>query len=428
MFVDEVKIYIESGRGGNGCASFRREKYIPNGGPDGGDGGKGGDIVFVTDPSMNTLYDFRGRRKYKAPNGGDGGSRNCFGQKGDDLVISVPVGTIIRDADSGLVIIDMAHENMREILLIGGKGGKGNQHYATPTMQIPKYAQPGQEGKGLWVTLELKVLADVGLLGYPNAGKSTFLSMVSNAKPKIANYPFTTLTPQLGVVKLSYGKTLVIADIPGLIDGAAQGVGLGHEFLRHLERTRVLIHLVDTAGTDGRDPVEDIININRELALYSEDLAALPQVIGANKMDLPDSEIFYEEVQTYCEEHGIPIFPISAATGAGVKELFDKVVQIRDQMDEAPVVFEKEYFIEDHSTRELEGDGIFIEITKDGTYCITGDPIDKMMGYTNLESERGFDFFQKFLRERGVIDRLIDMGIQEGDTVEVGDIQFEYFT
>lgn len=428
MFVDEVKIYIESGKGGNGCASFRREKYIPNGGPDGGDGGKGGDVIFVTDASMNTLYDFRGRVKYKAQNGQDGGSRNCFGQKGEDLVITVPVGTVIREADSGLVINDMAYEGMRETLLIGGKGGKGNQHYATSTMQIPKYAQPGQEGKGLWVTLELKVLADVGLLGYPNAGKSTFLSAVSNARPKIANYPFTTLQPQLGVVKLPYGKTLVIADIPGLIDGAAEGVGLGHEFLRHLERTRVLIHLVDTAGTDGRDPVEDIININRELALYSEDLAALPQVVGANKMDLPDAEIFFEEVKNYCEEQGFPFFPISAATGAGVRELFDEVVRIRDKMEDTPVVFEKEYFIEDHSTRELEGDGIDIEITKEGVYVISGDPIDKMMGYTNLESERGFDFFQKFLRERGVIDRLIAMGIQEGDTVEVDDIQFEYLT
>lgn len=428
MFVDEVKIYIESGKGGNGCASFRREKYIPNGGPDGGDGGKGGDVIFVTDSSMNTLYDFRGRTKYKAQNGQDGGSRNCFGQKGEDLVISVPVGTVIREAESGLVICDMAYENMHETLLKGGKGGKGNQHYATATMQIPKYAQPGQEGKGLWVTLELKVLADVGLLGYPNAGKSTFLSAVSNARPKIANYPFTTLTPQLGVVKLPYGKTLVIADIPGLIDGAAEGVGLGHEFLRHLERTRVLIHLVDTAGTDGRDPVEDIININRELALYSEDLAALPQVVGANKMDLPDSEIFFDEVKAYCEKEQIPFFPISAATGSGVRALFDEVVKIRDKMEDTPVVFEKEYYIEDHSTRELEGDGIDITITKDGVYVISGDPIDKMMGYTNLESERGFDFFQKFLRERGVIDRLIEMGIQEGDTVEVDDISFEYLT
>ena len=427
MFVDEVTIYIESGKGGNGCVSFRREKYIPNGGPDGGDGGKGGDVIFVTDPGMNTLYDFRGKRKYIAQNGQDGSSKKRFGQKGEDLIIKVPVGTVIREVETGLVVEDMAEEGMRRTILIGGKGGKGNQHYATPTMQIPKYAQPGQEGKGLTVRLELKVLADVGLLGYPNAGKSTFLSAVSNARPKIADYPFTTLVPQLGVVELPYGKTLVIADIPGLIDGAAEGIGLGHEFLKHLERTRVLIHLVDTAGVDGRDPVEDIIHINEELARYSADLAALPQVIGANKCDLPDSEIFMDEVRSYCEENNIPMFPISAATGAGVRALLDHVVAMRDSMHEStPVVFEKEYFVEEHSTREFEDDAIGIEIDADGDYLIYGDPIDKMLGYTNLESEKGFDFFQKFLRERGVIDRLKEMGIEEGDTVVVGDIQFEY--
>ncbi len=428
MFVDEVTIYIESGHGGNGCVSFRREKYIPNGGPDGGDGGKGGDVIFVTDPGMNTLYDFRGKKKYIARNGQDGSSKKRFGQKGEDLIIKVPVGTIIREEQTGLIIEDMAEEGMRKTILVGGKGGKGNQHYATPTMQIPKYAQPGQEGRGLTVKLELKVLADVGLLGYPNAGKSTFLSAVSNARPKIADYPFTTLVPQLGVVQLPYGKTVVIADIPGLIDGAAQGVGLGHEFLKHLERTRVLIHLVDTAGTDGRDPVEDIININKELKLYSEDLAKLPQVIGANKMDLPDSELFYEEVKAYCEENDLPLFPISAATGEGIRPLFDKVVEIRDALhEEAPVVFPKEYFVEEHSIHEFDDDGIEIEIDEDGDYIIYGSPIDKMLGFTNLESEKGFAFFQKFLRERGVIDRLEEMGIQEGDTVVVGDIQFEYF-
>ena len=427
MFVDEVTIYIASGKGGNGCVSFRREKYIPNGGPDGGDGGKGGDVIFVTDPGMNTLYDFRGKRKYVAQNGQDGSSKKRFGQKGEDLIIKVPVGTVIREVESGLIVEDMAEEGMRKTILIGGKGGKGNQHYATPTMQIPKYAQPGQEGKSLTVRLELKVLADVGLLGYPNAGKSTFLSAVSNARPKIADYPFTTLIPQLGVVELPYGKTLVIADIPGLIDGAAEGVGLGHEFLKHLERTRVLIHLVDTAGVDGRDPVEDIIHINEELARYSADLAALPQVIGANKVDLPDAQIFMDEVRAYCEENDIPMFPISAANGEGVRALLDHVVAIRDAMHEsAPVVFEKEYFVEEHSTREFEDDAIGIEIDEDGDYIIYGDPIDKMLGYTNLESEKGFDFFQKFLKDRGVIDRLKEMGIEEGDTVVVGDIQFEY--
>ena len=427
MFVDEVKIYIESGKGGNGCASFRREKYLPNGGPDGGDGGKGGDVVFVTDSSLNTLSDFRHRKMYKAESGRDGSGKNCSGRKGEDLVIHVPVGTIIREAESRLVISDMAKACEEEILLRGGKGGKGNQHYATSTMQIPKYAQQGQEGKGLWVILELKVIADVGLLGYPNAGKSTFLARVSNAKPKIANYPFTTLSPNLGVVDLSYGKSLVVADIPGLIDGAAEGVGLGHEFLKHLERTRVLIHIVDTAGTDGRDPVTDIENINRELALYSQELAALPQVIAANKTDLPDSEIFMDEMTAYCHEKGYPLFPISAATGQGIDALLNHVVKLRDQMDPEPIVFEREYFIDESHPEEGEGDGILVEKLSDALYRISGAPIDKMLGYTNLESEKGFDFFQRFLRDRHVIKRLEEMGISEGDTVEVADIAFEYY-
>ena len=426
MFVDEANIVIQSGKGGNGCVSFRREKYIPNGGPDGGDGGKGGDVVFVAVHDVNTLSDFRSRKMFKAENGRDGGGNRCSGRKGEDLIIKVPVGTTIREAESNLVIVDMAKLGQREVILNGGKGGKGNQHYATSTMQIPQYAQKGQEGKSLTVKLELKVLADVGLLGYPNAGKSTFLSRVSNAKPKIASYPFTTLSPQLGVVELSYGKTLVIADIPGLIDGAAEGVGLGHEFLKHLERTRVLIHLVDTAGTDGRDPIEDIENINRELALYSDQLATLPQVIGANKMDLPDSEIFYEELKSYCEEKGYPLFPISAATGEGVKQLLNQVVQIRDTLEPEPVVFEREFFVENSSPEE-EGDGIHVDQIAPHTFVISGVPVDKMLGYTNLESEKGFDFFQKFMRDRGVIERLEAMGVEEGDTVQVGDIAFEFY-
>ena len=427
MFVDEVKIFVQSGKGGNGCASFHRERYVANGGPDGGDGGKGGDVIFVADSGMNTLYDFRHKRTFKAENGRDGRGSNCSGRKGEDLYIKVPVGTIIREAESNLVIADLVKPGDTEVLLKGGKGGKGNQHYATSTMQIPQYAQQGQEGKELWVKLELKVLADVGLLGYPNAGKSTFLSSVSNARPKIANYPFTTISPQLGVVQLSYGKTLVIADIPGLIDGAAEGVGLGHEFLKHLERTRVLIHLVDTAGTDGRDPIEDLENINRELALYSEDLAALPQVIGANKMDLPESELFYEELEKHCKEKGYTLFPISAATGKGVRELLDEVVRIRDTMDDTPIVFEREYFPETLMEMEDGDDGILVEQVDANTYRISGVPIDKMLGFTHLDSEKGFDFFQKFMRDRGVIRRLELLGIQEGDSVIVDDTVFEYY-
>ncbi|MBQ7059607.1 MAG: GTPase ObgE [Firmicutes bacterium] len=424
MFIDEARISVSSGKGGNGCASFRREKFVAAGGPDGGDGGKGGDIIFEAVSDANTLADFRYHRIFKAENGMDGSGNRCFGKKGEDLVIRVPVGTIIKEAESGLIIVDMATEGQREVLLKGGKGGKGNQHFATSTMQIPQYAQPGQEGKKLDLILELKVLADVGLLGYPNAGKSTFLSRVSNAKPKIADYPFTTLTPQLGVVQLSYGKTLVIADIPGLIDGAADGAGLGHEFLKHLERTRVLIHLVDAAGVDGRDPVEDIEHINHELEIFSEDLARLPQVIGANKIDLPDSELFMEELQAYAEDHGIRIFPISAATGQGVRELLDEVVRIRDSQDPAPVIFEREYF---EMAQEDNGPGYTIEKTGDHEFEVYGPVLDKMLGYTHLESEKGFDFFQKFLRDRGIIDALEQNGVEEGDTIYIGGIAFDFF-
>ena len=424
MFIDEARISVSSGKGGNGCASFRREKFVAAGGPDGGDGGKGGDIIFEAVSDANTLADFRYHRIFKAENGMDGSGNRCFGKKGEDLVIRVPVGTIIKEAESGLIIVDMATEGQREVLLKGGKGGKGNQHFATSTMQIPQYAQPGQEGKKLDLILELKVLADVGLLGYPNAGKSTFLSRVSNAKPKIADYPFTTLTPQLGVVQLSYGKTLVIADIPGLIDGAADGADLGHEFLKHLERTRVLIHLVDAAGVDGRDPVEDIEHINHELEIFSEDLARLPQVIGANKIDLPDSELFMEELQAYAEDHGIRIFPISAATGQGVRELLDEVVRIRDSQDPAPVIFEREYF---EMAQEDNGPGYTIEKTGDHEFEVYGPVLDKMLGYTHLESEKGFDFFQKFLRDRGIIDALEQNGVEEGDTIYIGGIAFDFF-
>ena len=424
MFVDEATIYLRSGKGGNGCVSFRREKFVAAGGPDGGDGGRGGDIVMLAVSDVNTLSDFKFKRRFIAQNGQDGAGNKCFGKKGEDLVIRVPVGTVIREAESGLVIVDMAEEGQREVILSGGKGGKGNQHYATSTMQIPQYAQQGQEGLELTVRMDLKVLADVGLLGYPNAGKSTFLAHVSNARPKIADYPFTTLSPQLGVVEMSYGKTLVIADIPGLIDGAAEGVGLGHEFLKHLERTRVLIHLVDAAGVDGRDPVEDIIHINEELAKYSDSLAALPQVIGANKVDLPDAELFMEEIEEYCQKNSLKLFKISAATGEGLRPLLDEVVRIRDHQDPAPVVFEREYFDQNEAQ---EQEPFTIVKTSAHEFEISGPAIDKMLGYTNLESEKGFDFFQKFMHKRGIIAKLEEMHVEEGDTIDVAGISFEYY-
>lgn len=424
MFVDEATIYLRSGKGGNGCVSFRREKFVAAGGPDGGDGGKGGDVILEAVTDMDTLSEFKFHRKFIAQNGQDGSGNKSFGKKGEDLIVRVPVGTVVREAESGLVVVDMAEEGQREVILTGGKGGKGNQHYATSTMQIPQYAQQGQEGQEMTVKLDLKVLADVGLLGYPNAGKSTFLTHVSNARPKIADYPFTTLSPQLGVVNMSYGKTLVIADIPGLIDGAAEGVGLGHEFLKHLERCKVLIHLVDAAGVDGRDPVEDIVHINEELEKFSETLAQLPQVIGANKTDLPDSELYMEEIEDYCRETDCKLFKISAATNQGLRELLDEVVRLRDQQDQKPVIFEREYF---NYSIEDETEPISVDKIGSHEFEIYGPAIDKMLGYTNLESEKGFDFFQKFMHKRGVIDRLEKMNVEEGDTIHCGGIAFEYY-
>ena len=323
MFADRAKVIIKSGRGGDGHVSFRREKYVPNGGPDGGDGGKGGDVIFVVDEGINTLSDYRHRRKFAAEPGQEGGKKNCHGKNGADLILKVPEGTIIKDAESGKVIADMSGENRRQVVLRGGRGGQGNQHYATATMQAPKYAQPGQDAIEIEVQLELKVIADVGLVGFPNVGKSTFLSRVTNAQPKIANYHFTTLQPNLGVVDLEDGDGFVIADIPGLIEGASDGVGLGHEFLRHIERTKVIIHIVDAAGTEGRDPIADIKAIDKELEAYNPDLLKKPQVIAANKIDAiyGDENEIIAALRNEFEKDGIRVFPISAVSGQGVREL-----------------------------------------------------------------------------------------------------------
>ena len=330
MFADRAKIIIKSGKGGDGHVSFRREKYVPDGGPDGGDGGKGGDIVFVVDEGLNTLTDYRHRRKFAAEPGQEGGKKNCHGKNGEDLILKVPEGTVIKDAESGKVIADMSGENRRMVILKGGRGGLGNQHFATSTMQAPKYAQPGQDAIELEVLLELKVIADVGLVGFPNVGKSTFLSRVTNAQPKIANYHFTTLQPNLGVVDLEDGSGFVIADIPGLIEGASEGVGLGHEFLRHIERTKVMIHIVDAAGTEGRDPIADIHAINRELEAYNPDLLKKPQVIAANKIDViyGDENEIITALREEFEKDGIQVFPISAVSGKGVRELLFHVKEL----------------------------------------------------------------------------------------------------
>ena len=428
MFADYAKIYIRSGKGGDGHVSFRRELFVPDGGPDGGDGGRGGDVIFVVDKGMNTLSDFRHIRKYCAKDGETGQKRRCHGASAEDLIIKVPEGTVIKEAETGKVIADMSGDNMREVILKGGKGGLGNQHYATSTMQAPKYAQPGQPGQELWVTLELKVIADVGLLGYPNVGKSTLLSHCTNAKPKIANYHFTTLQPNLGVVELGDGQSFVMADIPGLIDGAAEGVGLGHNFLRHIERNRMLIHLVDAAGVEGRDPVEDIHAINRELAAYSEELAQVPQVIAANKID----SIWVEEgeenpidrLKAEFEPQGIRVFPISAVTGQGLKELLSFVNSELKKIDKKPVVFEKEFDTNFLIPENLPYD---ISVNDEGEYVVEGPMIEKMLGYTNLESEKGFLFFQNFLRDKGILKELEQKGIQEGDTVRMYGLAFDYY-
>ena len=428
MFADSAKIYIRSGKGGDGHVSFRRELYVAAGGPDGGDGGRGGDLIFEVDPGMNTLNDFRHIRKYVAGDGQPGGRRRCHGADGADLVVKVPEGTVVKEAETGKVIVDMSHDCKREVILKGGRGGKGNMNYATPTMQVPKYAQPGKPGRELNVILELKTIADVGLVGFPNVGKSTFLSRVSNAKPKIANYHFTTLQPMLGVVDLEGTDGFVIADIPGLIEGAADGIGLGHEFLRHIERTKVFIHMVDAATTEGRDPLNDINIINQELKKYSEELAARPQVIAANKTDVfygTEEDTVISLLREEFEPKGIPVFPISAVSGKGVKELLYHVKKMLDDIHEEPTVFEREFVLDE---MDFADEPYTVEYDeKENMYVVEGPRIERMLGYTNLDSEKGFQFFQKFLKTSGILEELERLGIEEGDTVRMYDLQFDYY-
>ena len=426
MFADRAKIYIKSGKGGDGHISFRREKYVPDGGPDGGDGGHGGDIIFEVDESLNTLTDYRHVRKYVAQSGEEGCKKNCHGKNGEHLVLYVPAGTVIKDAQSGLVIADMSGDNKRQVILRGGRGGKGNQHYATPTMQAPKYAQPGQPAKELEVQLELKVIADVGLVGFPNVGKSTFLSRVTNAKPKIANYHFTTLHPNLGVVDMPEGPGFVIADIPGLIEGASEGIGLGHQFLRHVERTKVMIHIVDAASVEGRDPLEDIKTINKELEAYNPALLNKPQVIAANKMDAVygDSNDIIEALRKEFEPE-IKVMPISAVSGQGLKELLFHVQKLLAEAPQEDIIFEPEFSMDSlddtDNTYTVEYD------PEEDEYVVEGPKIERMLGYTNIDSEKGFLFFQNFLKEQGILDELEAAGIEEGDTVRMYGLSFEYY-
>lgn len=428
MFADRAKIYVRSGKGGDGHVSFRRELYVPNGGPDGGDGGRGGDVIFEVDEGLNTLVDFRNAGKFKAGDGEEGGKRRCHGADGKDIVLKVPPGTVIKDAETGRVILDMSNKKEPVVFLKGGRGGKGNMHYATSTMQAPKYAQPGQDAKELWILLELKVIADVGLVGFPNVGKSTFLSRVTNARPKIANYHFTTLRPNLGVVDLGEHQGFVIADIPGIIEGAAEGTGLGLEFLRHIERTKVLIHLVDAASTEGRDPVNDIKAIHLELQKYGIDLNTKPQVIAANKIDVMselDRETVLDLLREEMEPLHIPVFPISAVSGEGVSNLLWHVSHMLEELPQETVEFESEFdpsmFVDETLPFEVSYD------EKEQEYVIEGPRIERMLGYTNLESEKGFQFFQDFLKKNGILDELERLGIQDGDTVRLYGLSFEYY-
>ena len=423
MFTDYAKIYAAAGKGGNGAVSFRREKYIAAGGPDGGDGGKGGDIYFEVDPDTNTLIDFRYNKKFKAEDGKNGSGGNCYGKSGDDLCIGVPKGTVLKDALTGKVIVDLSQDGQKELVLKGGKGGKGNSHFATSTRQAPNFAQEGEKGQEKEIILELKLLADVGLLGYPNVGKSTILSMVTSAKPKIANYEFTTINPNLGVVKTEYGESFVIADIPGIIEGASKGVGLGLRFLRHIERTRILLHIIDVSGASGRNPVQDYYTINEELKKYSEKLSKKPQILVANKIDAMQDETEYNELEKLAEENNLELFKISAATGQGLKELLNRVAEKLKELPKEELVETEERVV--YTLKEDKNE--FDVRIEDGVYVVDGPAIEKLLGRVNMEDNESLYYFQKSIKALGVEDRLKQMGIQEGDTVKFIIWEFEWY-
>ncbi len=428
-FVDRARIFIKSGKGGDGHVSFYREKFVANGGPDGGDGGKGGDVIFEVDEGAATLSDYHYGGKYKAESGQDGGRKRCTGKSGADLVLKVPEGTVVREAATGRVIVDMSGDNRRVTVLKGGRGGTGNMHYATATMQAPRYAKPGGEATEVEVLLELKVIAEVGLVGFPNVGKSTILSRVSNARPKVANYHFTTLHPSLGVVHVD-DDSFVMADIPGLIEGAADGAGLGRKFLRHIERTRILLHVVDAAGSEGRDPVEDIAIINQELSGYGAGLTELPQILAANKIELlsvEEREEVLKRLRDACEPSGVPVYPISAVTGEGMTELLRAVNETRKTLPPGTLVFEKEVEPEELQAAAVTGEIEVFYDKKEKMYAVEGTRIERMLGYTNLESEKGFAFFQQFLKDNGILDRLDALGIEDGDTVRLYGHTFTYY-
>ena len=424
MFIDKARIFVKAGNGGNGAVSFRREKYVPAGGPDGGDGGRGASVIFEVDNDLRTLMDFKYQRKYVATPGGDGSKKRQAGKNGEDLVLKVPAGTIIRDEASGKIIADLKHEGDRAVVARGGRGGKGNQHFANAVRQAPNFAKSGTDGEERWVILELKMIADEGLLGFPNVGKSTFLSVVTAAKPKIANYHFTTLTPNLGVVQTKFGDSFVLADIPGLIEGAAEGIGLGHDFLRHVERTKVLIHIVDISGLEGRNALEDFDAINGELKLYNEKLSTRPQVVVANKIDILEDESVYEEFKTTLEERGYKVFKMSAATREGIDDVIAYVSQILKDAEEIELVSEEELYVPELDDEQEEGLQVEIE---DGVYVVTGKSLRRIMYSVNFEDMESIQFFQKTMESQGVFDKLREMGIEDGDTVKIYDIEFEFY-
>ena len=422
MFVDYTKIFVKSGDGGNGAITFRREKYVAAGGPDGGDGGNGGNVYFIVDPDANTLINFRYNKKYKAQNGENGSGNRCYGKSGEDLYIKVPLGTVIKDSQTGKVIADISEKGQKELIFPGGRGGKGNAHFATSTRQAPRFAQNGEKGIEKEIILELKLLADVGLIGFPNVGKSTILSMVTSARPKIADYHFTTLEPNLGVVKTEYGDSFVIADIPGIIEGASEGTGLGLQFLRHIERTRLLLHVIDISGSENRKPVEDFKIINEELKKYSEKLSKRKQIIVANKIDSMQDETLYQELEELAKKENLEIFKVSAATGEGLKPLFTRVSEVLKTLP-------KENIIEDngetlYTLKEEKGFDIVVE---NGEYIVKGSDIDRLMRRVNLEDNESLYFFQKMLNNLGIEEALKKAGIQEGDTVKFNEWEMEWY-
>lgn len=422
MFIDKAKIYIKSGNGGNGCVSFHREKYVNAGGPDGGDGGKGGNVVFQVDTNVSTLLDFKYKRKFIADNGQNGGRKQCSGRGAEDLIIKVPSGTLVRDANTGRIVADMSTPEP-VVIAYGGKGGAGNQHFATPTRQIPRFAKPGKLGEEIEVTLELKLLADVGLVGFPNVGKSTLISVVSAAKPIIANYHFTTLTPVLGVVKIDDVSSFVMADIPGLIEGASDGIGLGHEFLRHIERCRLIVHIVDVSGCEGRDPIEDFAVINRELQNFSEELSGLKQIVVANKLDISTEHL--EEFKNHIEAQGYDFYEVCAVTTQGTKELVGKIASELKELPPVKMYEAQPLTAEEQDRRAKKHNEFRIEI-EDGVYYIEGDYIEQALVGVNVDDYESLQYFQRVMRNTGVIDKLYEMGVKEGDTVCISDFAFEF--